>query len=89
MYHVYDSSAFKTKVQADVAHDLLFVDYYAFNAGTPSEMQESLDLFSSACKDLGLTISTKKIRVMYQPTPALPNTDFTITVGGEKLHLPW
>ena len=42
------------------------------DAGTKVEMQKNLDLFSTACKDFGLTISTKKTEFMYQPAPAVP-----------------
>ena len=48
-------------------------------------MQEGLDLFSVACKEFGLTLKTKKAKIMYQPTPAVPYTVPTIIVGGEKL----
>ena len=72
-------------MQTDVIHDFAFEHDCILNANTQSEMQESLDLFSGVCKDFGLTISTKKTDVMYQLTPAVPHTEPTITVGGEKL----
>ena len=48
-------------------------------------MQESLDLFCIACKDFGLTKSTKKTEVMYQPDPSVPFIELIVTVVGEKL----
>ena len=75
----------KTKVQEDIVRDLLFADDCALNARTQSDMQESMDLFSTACNDFGLTISTKKTEVMHQPAPGVPYTEPTITIGGEKL----
>ena len=75
----------KTKVQEDTARDFLFADDCALNAATQSDMQESMDKFSKACDDFGLTISTKKTEVMHQPAPAAPYVEPTITVNGEKL----
>ena len=75
----------KNKVQTDIIHDFHFANDCSLNAGIQSEMQESLDLFSAACKDFGLTISTKKTKVMYQPAPAISYKEPTVTVGGEKL----
>ena len=44
-----------------------------------------MDIFSSACDAFGLTISTKKTEVMFQPTPHTNYSDPTITVKGQKL----
>ena len=44
----------KTKVQTDVMHEFLFAYDCPLNASTQSEMQESLDLFSAACKAFAL-----------------------------------
>ena len=54
----------KTKVQIDVIPDLFFTDHCTLNAGTYSEMQDSLDLFSAAFKYFGLPKSTKKTEAM-------------------------
>ena len=48
-------------------------------------MQQSMDKFSSACDAFGLTISTKKTEVMYQPAPNKDYTVPTINVNGETL----
>ena len=70
----------KTKVQEDTI--LLFADDCALNACTQSDMQESMDRFSKACTDFGLTISTTKTEIMYQPAPSIPYTVPSITVNG-------
>ena len=57
------------------------------NVGSQSKMQEILNLLSTSCEDFGLTLSTKKTEVMYQPTCAVPYMEFTTTVSGEKLAL--
>ena len=44
-----------------------------------------MDLFATACTDFGLTISTKKTEVLYQPPPGRPYQEPSITVNGEKL----
>lgn len=75
----------KTKVHEDTARDLLFADDCALNASTESDMQASMDLFSNACTDFGLTISTKKTEVMHQPAPKAPYTEPDINVNGQKL----
>ena len=75
----------KTKVQEDVARDLLFADDCALNALTEPDMQGSMDLFSNACDDFGLTISTKKTEVMHQPAPGDAYAEPSISVKGEKL----
>ena len=75
----------KTKVQDDIARDFLFADDCALNARTQSDMQRSVNSFAKACDDFGLTISTKKTEVMYQPAPATPYTEPSITVNSENL----
>ena len=75
----------KSKVKMDCVRDLLFADDCALNASYEPEMQQSMDKFSSACDAFGLTISTKKTEVMYQPAPSKEYTESTITVNGEAL----
>ena len=75
----------KTKVKMDRVRDLLFADDCALNACSEPEMQQSMDKFSSACDAFGLTISTKKTEVMYQPAPNKDYTVPTINVNGEAL----
>ena len=75
----------KAKVKMDCVRDLLFADDCALNACSESEMQQSMDKFSSACDTFSLTISTKKTEVMYQPAPNKDYTEPTINVNGEAL----
>ena len=58
-----------TKVKETVLRDFLFVDDCALNAGSISEMQISMNKFTAACDNLGLTISTRKNEVIHQPAP--------------------
>ena len=71
-----------TKVKETVIRDLLFADDCALNATKEQEMDE----FSSACDNLGLTISTKKTEVMYQPAPGNSYQEPNITVKGQRLQ---
>ena len=75
----------KSKVKMDCVRDLLFADDCALNACSVHEMQQSMDKFSSTCNAFGLTISTKKTEVMYQPAPNKDYTEPTINVNGEAL----
>ena len=59
----------KSKVKETTVRDLLFADDCALNASSEPEMQQSMNKFSSACDSFGLTISTKKTEVMFQPAP--------------------
>ena len=45
-----------------------------------------MDTFTSACDPFGLTISTKKTGVMFQPAPHTNYTDPIITVKGQNLQ---
>lgn len=56
----------KPKVHVDIARDLLFSDDCTFYAATKYDMQESTNLVSNTCNDVGLTISSKKTEFMTQ-----------------------
>ena len=75
----------KTKVTKGIAQDFLFADDCALNATNQSDMQWSMDQFATACNNFGLTISTKKTEVMYQPAPGTPYTEPAITANGQTL----
>ena len=75
----------KTKVHVDKLRDFLFADDCALNAGSVEDMQHSVDLFSNACNNFGLTISTKKTESMYQPAPKKPYQEPNVTVDGQRL----
>ena len=75
----------KTKVEEVTVRELLFADDCALVASSNEELQASMDFFSSACNNFGLTISTKKTEVLYQPAPGKPYTEPTIHVNNQKL----
>ena len=52
----------KTKVHYAKISDLLFADNCALNAMSETNMQSSLNRFSDACDNVGLTIRKKKQR---------------------------
>ncbi|RUS88200.1 hypothetical protein EGW08_004032 [Elysia chlorotica] len=74
-----------TKVHAVKLCDFLFADDCALNARNESDMQHRMNLFSTACVNFGLTISTKKTKVMYQPAPGKPYTESIGSMNGVKL----
>ena len=76
----------KTKVMTDIIRDLLFADDCALNAVSEADMQRSVNLFSSACTNFGLTINTKKTEVLHQPAPGRPYVEPNITVNGQRLN---
>ena len=49
-------------------------------------MQAEMDSFSAACNNFGLTISTKKTEVMFQPAPGNQYHEPQITVNGQTLQ---
>ena len=49
-------------------------------------MQHSVDRFSDACDNFGLTISTKKTEVMHQPAPGKPHVEPNIAVNYQRLN---
>lgn len=75
-----------TKVKETVLRDFLFADDCALNASTEPEMQASMDKFSSACNNFGLTINIKKTEVTHQPAPHAPYSEPSITVNGQRLQ---
>ena len=50
-------------------------------------MQHSVDKFSNACNNFGLTISTKKTEVMHQPAPGKAYIEPSISVDGHRLNV--
>ena len=67
----FNNQRFKAKTRTAVTKifDLLFADDCALVTHSLIEMQEVADTFASACKAFGLTISTKKTELVFQPTP--------------------
>ena len=74
-----------TKVKETVLRDFPFADDCTSNSHTECEMQTLIDRFSSACDNFGLTISTQKTKVTYQPAPNQPYADPSISVKGQTL----
>ena len=77
----------KTKVQRDTINDFLFADDCAINATSEANMQHSVDKFSEACDNFGLTISTKKTEVMHQPAPGKPYVEPNIIINNQRLNV--
>ncbi|XP_053863859.1 LOW QUALITY PROTEIN: uncharacterized protein LOC128825397 [Malaclemys terrapin pileata] len=75
-----------TKVKETVLQDFLFADDCALNASTEPEMQASMDKFSTACNNFGLTINIKKTEVLHQPAPHVPYSEPSIIVNGQRLQ---
>ena len=48
-------------------------------------MQQSVDKFSTACSNFGLSISTKKIEILHQTAPGNQYIAPNITVNGQSL----
>ncbi|KAJ8034871.1 hypothetical protein HOLleu_21889 [Holothuria leucospilota] len=63
-----------TKDRENCIRDL-FADDCVLNATNEHTMQLEMDRFSTECDNFGLTISTKKTEVMYQPAPGKPYTN--------------
>jgi hypothetical protein len=77
----------RTKVKTDTINDLLFADDCALNAPSEASMQHSVDKFSNACNNFGLTISTKKTEVMHQPAPGKAYIEPSISIDGYRLNV--
>ena len=75
-----------TTVKETVIRNFLFADDCSFNAGDEQEMQLQMDRFSSACDNFGLTISTKRTEVMFQPAPENQYHEPQIQVNGQTLQ---
>uniref|UniRef100_A0A0B7BSP9 Reverse transcriptase domain-containing protein n=2 Tax=Arion vulgaris TaxID=1028688 RepID=A0A0B7BSP9_9EUPU len=75
----------KTKI--DTIRDLLFADDFALTANTEADLQTSMNRFSQACSNFGLTINTEKSEVMYQPAPGKVYAKPNITTNGKKLKV--
>ncbi|KAJ1179731.1 hypothetical protein NDU88_004965 [Pleurodeles waltl] len=75
----------KTKFEEDSGHDSLFADDCGLNAATETQMQQSMNRFSTACRNFSLTISSKKTEVLHQPALQKMYVEPTITAEGEIL----
>ena len=77
----------KSKNFQSLIRELLYADDADFVAHTEEDMQEIMDLFSSACTAFGLTISIKKTKVMFTPAPGAPYVEPNIYVNGTRLEV--
>ena len=75
----------KTKLHLQLVRDLLIADDCGVFAHNEDHLQKLMNHFSSAAKDFGLTISTQKTKVMYQPPPGQQGTALNIFVDDCKL----
>ncbi|BHF61381.1 hypothetical protein SprV_0100435500 [Sparganum proliferum] len=81
---------FQSRVSTTTVHELLFADDCALNTTSEEDMQRSMDLFSAACANFGLVISTQKTVVMHQPPPntaTSPPDAPQISVNGTQLQV--
>ena len=74
-----------TKVKETVIRNFLFAYDCALNANTKQMIQHEMDFLSQGCDNFGLTISTKKTEVMYQPAPGKSYKEPHVTVNGQNL----
>ena len=69
----------KTKVVTDISRDFLFADDCALNSRSEADMQRSVDKFSDARNDVGLSISINKTEAMHLPAPGKPYVELSVT----------
>nr|VZI41704.1 unnamed protein product [Spirometra erinaceieuropaei] len=78
---------FQSRVSTTTVHELLFADDCAVNTTSEEDMQRSMDFFSAACENFGLTINTLKTVVMHQPPPNTIHNASQISVNGTQLQV--
>ncbi|KAJ1118439.1 hypothetical protein NDU88_006632 [Pleurodeles waltl] len=75
----------RTKVEVDSVCNFLFADDCALNAAIEAQMQKSMNHFSTACRNFGLTVSTKTTEVLHQPAPQKTYAEPTTITEGKIL----
>ena len=78
MWHVLAQTKILEQHKQHLVAEILFVDYCALIAHTEEALQHTVNYFANAAKAFGLTISLKKIKVMYQPPPGEPYSALTL-----------
>ena len=68
-----------------VIRDFLFADDCVLNVNTKQMIQHEMDFLSQGCDNFGLTISTKKTEVMYQPARGKSYKEPHVTVKGQYM----
>ena len=76
---------YESKLTIIAIRDLLYADDCDLVAHTQADMQTMMDLFSSACTTLGLTINVPKTKLMYTPAPGKVYVEPVILVYGQPL----
>ena len=76
----------KTKVKSDIIK-FLFAEDCALNTTTKANMQNSVNKFSMACDNFGLTISTRKTKVKHLLAHGKPFIKPNITTKGQRLKV--
>ena len=77
----------KTKIMTDIFRYFLLADDCALKLGSEADIQCSVDKFSYACNDFGLTTSIKKTEVLHQPAPRKPYVEPSVTINGQRLNM--
>ena len=67
--------------------EFLFANDMAKGVPTEEEMQKGVEQVSDSCDNYDLTITIKKIEVVYQPALGKPYKEPTITVKGQRLQV--
>ena len=57
------------------------------NASSEANTQKAMDQVSKSCDNYALNNSTKKTKIVHQPSPGKPNTEPTIIVNEQKLKV--
>ena len=77
----------KTKTFEALVRELLYADDADLVAHSEEDMQAIMDLFSTACRHFGLTISLDKTKVMYTAPPGQPYIEPNIFVCSKRLEV--
>ena len=77
--------SFRTKTIEELITEVLFADNCALLAHTEEALQHIANRFSDTAKNFGLTISLKKIEVLYPPPPREVYSPH-ISVNGTNLN---
>ena len=76
----------RTKTIGDLTTELLFADDYALLAHTEEALQHTVNRFSDAAKNFGLTISLKETEELYQSPPREAYSPPHISIDGTNLN---
>ena len=77
----------KTKNFSSLIRELLYADDADFVSHSEEDLQEIMNLFSTACDAFGLTISIKKTKVMFTPVPGVPYVEPDIFVKKTRFEV--